>query len=52
MVEESEILKILNGSLELPEKAEKLVGIANENGGADNITVIIIEPNLDEVAEC
>jgi protein phosphatase len=52
MVEESEILKVLNGSLELSEKAEKLVGIANENGGADNITVIIIEPNLDEVAEC
>jgi UDPglucose--hexose-1-phosphate uridylyltransferase len=34
-----------------PDK-ERLIELANKNGGKDNITVIIIEPNSDEVAEC
>ena len=34
------------------EKAEKLINTANENGGKDNITVVIIEPFSDEVKEC
>lgn len=52
MVEDSAILEILHESLTLTEKTEKLVELANKNGGRDNITVIIIEPNIDEVAEC
>lgn len=52
MVEDHEIQEILHGQEELSRKAEKLVELANKNGGRDNITVIIIEPNLDEVAEC
>ena len=41
MVEDSVILQILHGA-----------GSLSDNGGKDNITVIIIEPNSDEVAEC
>lgn len=52
MVEDHVIQNILEGQDELTCKAERLVELANKNGGKDNITVIIIEPNLDEVAEC
>ena len=31
------------------EMAEELVKAANENGGKDNISVILIEPFADEV---
>lgn len=44
MVEDSEILSVLNAPGDLEEKTEYLVKRANENGGKDNITVIIIEP--------
>ncbi len=46
------ILQILHGAGSLSDKAERLIELANKNGGKDNITVIIIEPNSDEVAEC
>lgn len=52
MVEDHVIQKILYEQETLTRKAEKLIELANKNGGRDNITVIIIEPNLDEVAEC
>ena len=52
MVEDSVILEILHGTGSLSYKAERLIELANKNGGKDNITVIIIEPNSDEVAEC
>ena len=52
MVEDSVILQILHGAGNLSDKAERLIELANKNGGKDNITVIIIEPNSDEVAEC
>ena len=52
MVEDSVILQILHGAGSLSDKAERLIELANKNGGKDNITVIIIEPNSDEVAEC
>ena len=52
MVEDSVILQILHGAGSLSEKAERLIELANKNVGKDNITVIIIEPNSDEVAEC
>ena len=52
MLEDGDILRILNGSGELQEKAERLIDLANKNGGKDNITVIIIEPNTDEVKTC
>jgi protein phosphatase len=33
-------------------KAQKLIEMANANGGKDNITVIIVEPFTNEVREC
>ena len=52
MVDDAVILQILHGTCSLSDKAEQLIELANKNGGKDNITVIIIEPNLDEVTEC
>ena len=49
MVEDEEIHHILHSEGSLKERAEKLVQTANQNGGKDNISVIIIEPSLDEV---
>lgn len=44
MLEDEEIRMILNGARDIVEKAEELVRRANENGGRDNISVILIEP--------
>ncbi|MBO5523315.1 MAG: Stp1/IreP family PP2C-type Ser/Thr phosphatase [Roseburia sp.] len=52
MVEDSEIKRIVLGQRDIVEKAEKLVEAANQNGGRDNITVVLIEPFSDEVKEC
>lgn len=52
MVRDEEIFRIITGEQTLEEKAELLVKTANANGGRDNITVMIIEPFLDEVKEC
>lgn len=49
MVEDEEIHRILHSEGSLKERAEELVRTANHNGGKDNISVIIIEPSLDEV---
>ncbi|HKM04134.1 MAG TPA: Stp1/IreP family PP2C-type Ser/Thr phosphatase [Lachnospiraceae bacterium] len=49
MLEDEEIRLILNGQRDIVEKAEELVKAANNNGGKDNIAVIIIEPFADEV---
>lgn len=50
MVDDSEILQILNGDADLTSKTEYLVELANRNGGKDNITVIIINPELERKA--
>ncbi len=44
MLEDKEIRMILDGARDIVEKAEELVRRANENGGMDNISVILIEP--------
>lgn len=44
MLEDEEIRMILNGQRDIVEKAEELVKAANNNGGRDNIAVILIEP--------
>ena len=46
MLEDAEIEEIICSELELPEKAEKLITVANDNGGKDNIAVVLIEPRL------
>ena len=44
MVEKEEIENILRGDATPEEKTRLLIDAANENGGKDNIAVIIVEP--------
>ena len=47
MLEDEEILRIVRRTEgDLEEKAKALVAAANENGGTDNITVTLIDPEL------
>lgn len=49
MLEDEEIRMIMSAQRDMIEKTEALVRAANNNGGRDNISVIIIEPSADEV---
>ena len=49
MIEDEEIRMLLLSRKDIAGKAEALVAAANQNGGKDNITVILIEPFADEV---
>lgn len=49
MVEDEEILHIVRSSRDIVEAVEKLVEKANENGGNDNIGVIVAKPFAEEV---
>lgn len=49
MVEDRDIRTIIKGQRDAAEKAEKLILAANQNGGKDNITVVVIDPFSDEV---
>ncbi len=44
MLEDEEILSVLEISRDIVEKAEELVRVANDKGGRDNISVILIDP--------
>lgn len=44
MLEDVEICKILEGARDLSKKARELVEAANERGGRDNISVLLIDP--------
>lgn len=44
MVEDNQISSILSGKEDIIYKAEKLIKTANDNGGKDNISLVIIEP--------
>ena len=50
MVEDEEIRRILRRTDPIEDKARVLVETANENGGKDNIAVILVEPDSDEEA--
>ena len=50
MVEDEDIRKILRRTISIEKKARILVETANENGGKDNIAVILVEPDSDEEA--
>lgn len=43
MVDDGEIEQILSSGLPIEDKAGRLIDRANENGGADNIAVVIVE---------
>lgn len=49
MVEDEGISKILKTTDTLEEKTGNLIAKANENGGKDNIAVILVEPQISEV---
>ena len=44
MLEDEEIRMILDGARDIVEKAQALVAAANDRGGRDNISVVLIEP--------
>lgn len=44
MVEDEQIRLIVNGQRDIVEKTQELVKCANENGGNDNISVVLVEP--------
>lgn len=52
MIEDEEIRKIVKSRGKIEKRVEKLIECANQNGGKDNISVIIIEPFSGEVKVC
>lgn len=44
MVEDADIMKVVKDTADLEEACNMLIKMANDNGGKDNISVIIIEP--------
>ncbi|MGN8886664.1 Stp1/IreP family PP2C-type Ser/Thr phosphatase [Blautia sp. HCP28S3_G10] len=53
MVEDSKLEEIiLDHTKELSQKGEQLLREANQNGGKDNIAVILVEPFTNEVEKC
>lgn len=44
MVEDEEIKKLIKGQPDVAGKAARLVETANQNGGRDNISVVVIDP--------
>ncbi len=49
MIEDEEIRMIMQGQRDIVEKAESLIKAANNNGGKDNIAVVIVEPFGEEI---
>lgn len=49
MVDDDAIHSIVRSGRDPVEKIEELIRIANENGGRDNIGIVLIEPLADEV---
>ena len=49
MLTDLDILNIVSGKKDVEETAERLVEKANENGGRDNISVIVIDFTGEEV---
>ena len=49
MVEDSEIYRIVKSARDVVEAVEQLVERANNNGGRDNIGVVVADPFADEV---
>ncbi len=48
MIEDRDIAYLLNSDKTLEDKAEELIRTANENGGHDNITAILIDREVDD----
>ena len=52
MVSDDDIWRIANTSRDLREMGMRLVSLANENGGKDNIAVVLVQPDTKEVQVC
>lgn len=52
MVSDERIAEMVKSEPDLPSLAEDLIREANENGGKDNISVVLIRPEENEVAVC
>lgn len=52
MVDDAGISRILKTTDTLEEKTVHLIAKANENGGRDNIAVVLVEPQISEVSLC
>lgn len=52
MVSDEDISRILSSSDTLQQKVEQLIDSANRNGGKDNITVVLVDPQISEVKAC
>lgn len=52
MLEDSEIERIIKSGGDLSGIALELVAKANQNGGKDNIAVVLVEPQVGEVKKC
>lgn len=50
MVEDEEMFAIVKGSRDIVEAGQKLIERANENGGKDNISVVLAQPFSNEVS--
>lgn len=50
MVEDKDIFQIVKNSRDVVEAVEQLIKNANDNGGSDNIGIVIAEPFADEVS--
>lgn len=52
MLEDEEIRQIVISEGDVEERARKLITAANQNGGRDNISVVLVEPLSSEVKKC
>lgn len=52
MIDDDEIKLIVNQGNDLSEITNKLIEAANKNGGRDNISVVLVEPDDEEVKIC
>lgn len=49
MVDDDEIFRVIKGARDVVEAVEQLIQTANDNGGKDNIGVVVIQPFEEEV---
>ena len=49
MVEDDEMYRIVKSSRDLVEATQRLIDRANDNGGKDNIGIVLAQPFADEV---
>ena len=50
MVDDDEIFRIVKSGRDIVETAKELVEKANENGGKDNIGIVLVQPFAGEVS--